>query len=202
MATTSDIRKGLCIIFNNDTYKIIEFLHVKPGKGPAFVRTKLKSLTNGKVLDNTFSAGHKIEEVRVETRNYQYLYEDDNGFHFMNNDDFSQVYLNKDLIDNSQFMKAGDEVKILFRASDETALAAELPTTVVMEITYTEPGLKGDTATNATKPATTETGAEIRVPLFINEGDKVKINTEDGSYVERIKAVSYTHLTLPTKRIV
>jgi len=102
MATTSDIRKGLCIIFNNDTYKIIEFLHVKPGKGPAFVRTKLKSLTNGKVLDNTFSAGHKIEEVRVETRNYQYLYEDDNGFHFMNNDDFSQVYLNKDLIDNSQ----------------------------------------------------------------------------------------------------
>ncbi len=105
----------------------------------------------------------------------------------MNNDDFSQVYLNKDLIDNSQFMKAGDEVKILFRASDETALAAELPTTVVMEITYTEPGLKGDTATNATKPATTETGAEIRVPLFINEGDKVKINTEDGSYVERIK---------------
>ena len=105
----------------------------------------------------------------------------------MNNDDFSQVYLNKDLIDNSQFMKAGDEVKILFRASDETALAAELPNTVVMEITYTEPGLKGDTATNATKPATTETGAEIRVPLFINEGDKVKINTEDGSYVERIK---------------
>ena len=187
MTTTSDIRKGLCIVFNNDTYKIIEFLHVKPGKGPAFVRTKLKSLTNGKVLDNTFSAGHKIEEVRVETRNYQYLYEDDNGFHFMNNDDFSQVYLNKDLIDNSQFMKAGDEVKILFRASDETALAAELPNTVVMEITYTEPGLKGDTATNATKPATTETGAEIRVPLFINEGDKVKINTEDGSYVERIK---------------
>ena len=167
-------------VFSKFTGKLI-------ASGTNTLSEKLKSLTNGKVLDNTFSAGHKIEEVRVETRNYQYLYEDDNGFHFMNNDDFSQVYLNKDLIDNSQFMKAGDEVKILFRASDETALAAELPTTVVMEITYTEPGLKGDTATNATKPATTETGAEIRVPLFINEGDKVKINTEDGSYVERIK---------------
>jgi len=187
MATTADIRKGLCINWNNDTWKIIEFQHVKPGKGPAFVRTKLKSVTNGKVLDNTFSAGHRIEEVRVETRKYQYLYEDDNGFHFMNNDDFSQVYLNKGMIENPQFMKAGDEVTILFRAEDEVPLSAELPQYVVMEITYTEPGLKGDTATNAMKPAQTETGAEIRVPLFINEGDKVKINTDDGSYMERIK---------------
>jgi elongation factor P len=187
MATTADIRKGLCINWNNDTWKIVEFQHVKPGKGPAFVRTKLKSVTSGKVVDNTFSAGHRIEDVRVETRKYQYLYEDDNGFHFMNNDDFSQVYLNKGMIENPQFMKAGDEVTILFRAEDEVPLSAELPQYVVMEITYTEPGLKGDTATNATKPAKTETDAEIRVPLFINEGDKVKINTEDGSYVERIK---------------
>jgi len=187
MATTADIRKGLCIKWNDDTWKIVDFQHVKPGKGPAFVRTKLKSVTSGKVLDNTFSAGHRIEEVRVETRKYQYLYEDDNGFHFMNNDDFSQVYLNKSMIENSQFMKAGDEVTILFRAEDELPLSAELPQFVIMEITYTEPGLKGDTATNASKPATTETGAEIRVPLFINEGDKVKINTEDGSYMERIK---------------
>lgn len=187
MATTADIRKGLCINWNNDTFKIIDFQHVKPGKGPAFVRTKLKSISTGKVLDNTFSAGHRIDEVRVETRKYQFLYEDDNGFHFMNNDDFSQVYLNKNMLDNSQFLKAGDEVTIMFRAEDETPLSADLPQFVVMEITYTEPGLKGDTATNATKPATTETGAEIRVPLFINEGDKVKINTEDGSYMERIK---------------
>lgn len=187
MATTADIRKGLCINWNNDTFKIIDFQHVKPGKGPAFVRTKLKSISTGKVLDNTFSAGHRIDEVRVETRKYQYLYEDDNGFHFMNNDDFSQVYLNKNMIDNSQFLKAGDEVTIMFRAEDETPLSADLPQFVIMEVTYTEPGLKGDTATNATKPATTETGAEIRVPLFINEGDKVKINTEDGSYMERIK---------------
>ncbi|MDO5510504.1 MAG: elongation factor P [Weeksellaceae bacterium] len=187
MATTSDIRKGMCINFNHDTYKIIEFLHVKPGKGPAFVRTKLKSVTTGKVLDNTFSAGHKIDEVRVETRTYQYLYDDDNGFHFMNNDDYSQVYINKELIENPQFMKPGENVTILFRADDEMPLSAELPNSVVMEITHTEPGLKGDTATNATKPATTETGAEIRVPLFINEGDRVRINTDDGSYQERMK---------------
>lgn len=187
MATTADIRKGLCIVYNNDTYKIIDFQHVKPGKGPAFVRTKLKSISTGRVLENTFSAGHRIEEVRVETRKYQYLYEDDNGFHFMNNDDFTQVYLNKAMIDNAQFLKAGDEVTIMFRADDETPLSADLPQFVIMQVTYTEPGIKGDTATNATKPATTETGAEIRVPLFINEGDKVKINTEDGSYMERVK---------------
>lgn len=188
MASTSDIRKGLCINWNNDIWKIVEFLHVKPGKGPAFVRTKLKSLTSGKVVDNTFSAGHKIDEVRVETRSYQYLYQDDNGFHFMNNDDYSQVYINKDLIDNAQYMKEGEIVTIIFKADDETPLAADLPNSVILEVTHTEPGVKGDTATNATKPATTETGAEIRVPLFINEGDKVKILTEDGSYQERVKA--------------
>lgn len=187
MATTADIRKGLCINWNNDTWKIVDFQHVKPGKGPAFVRTKLKSISNGKVVDNTFPAGHKIDDVRVETRQYQYLYDDENGFHFMNNDDFTQVYLNKNMIENPQFMKAGDDVTIMFRAEDETPLSAELPQFVIMEITYTEPGIKGDTATNATKPATTETGAEIRVPLFINEGDRVKVNTEDGSYMERVK---------------
>lgn len=187
MATTADIRKGLCINWNNDTWKIVDFQHVKPGKGPAFVRTKLKSISSGKVVDNTFPAGHKIDDVRVETRQYQYLYDDENGFHFMNNEDFTQVYLNKNMIENPQFMKAGDDVTIMFRADDETPLSAELPQFVIMEITYTEPGIKGDTATNATKPATTETGAEIRVPLFINEGDRVKINTEDGSYMERVK---------------
>lgn len=187
MATTADIRKGLCINWNNDTWKIVDFQHVKPGKGPAFVRTKLKSISSGKVVDNTFPAGHKIDDVRVETRQYQYLYDDENGFHFMNNDDFTQVYLNKNMIENPQFMKAGDDVTIMFRADDETPLSAELPQFVIMEITYTEPGIKGDTATNATKPATTETGAEIRVPLFINEGDRVKVNTEDGSYMERMK---------------
>ena len=187
MATTSDIRKGLCIIFNNDTYKIIEFLHVKPGKGPAFVRTKLKSLTNGKVLDNTFSAGHKLEEVKVTTRKYQYLYDDDNGFHFMNNEDFTQIYLNKEMIENAQFMKPGEEVTIILKEADETPLSAEIPPTVTMEVIEADPGVKGNTATNALKNAIVETGARVMVPLFIEPGDKIKINTEDGTYLERLK---------------
>lgn len=187
MASTSDIRKGLCIEYNHDIFKVVEFLHVKPGKGPAFVRTKLKSVTTGKVIDNTFSAGHKIEEVRVETRKYQYLYEDENGFHFMNTEDFSQIYLNKGLVDNAKFMKEGDQVTVQLKSEDETPLLVELPQYVVLEVTHTEPGVKGNTATNATKPATVETGAEVNVPLFINEGDKIKINTEEGSYSERVK---------------
>jgi elongation factor P len=187
MASTSDIRNGLCIRYNNDIYKVVEFQHVKPGKGPAFVRTKIKSLTTGKVLDNTIPAGHKIEDVRVETRKYQYLYTDDQGFHFMNMDDYNQIFLNGNLIDNSQFLKEGDMVDIVFNAEDESPLTCDLPTHVVLEITQTEPGLKGNTATNATKPAVTETGASINVPLFINEGDKVKIDTAKGAYLERVK---------------
>ena len=187
MATTADIKKGLCIEFSNDIYKVIEFLHVKPGKGPAFVRTKLKSVTNGKVVDNTFSAGHKIEEVKVITRKFQYLYDDDNGFHFMNNEDFSQIYINKDMIENAQFMKAGEEVTIILKETDETPLSAEIPPTVVLEVTEADPGVKGNTATNALKNAIVETGARVLVPLFIEPGEKIKINTEDGSYIERVK---------------
>ena len=187
MATTADIKKGLCIEFSNDIYKVIEFLHVKPGKGPAFVRTKLKSVTNGKVVDNTFSAGHKIEEVKVITRKFQYLYDDDNGFHFMNNEDFSQIYINKDMIENAQSMKAGEEVTIILKEADETPLSAEIPPTVVLEVTEADPGVKGNTATNALKNAIVETGARVLVPLFIEPGEKIKINTEDGSYIERVK---------------
>ena len=177
MAGMGDIKKGLCINFNDDIYKVIEFLHVKPGKGPAFVRTKLKSLTSGKVVDNTFSAGSKIEDVRVITRKYQYLYDDDHGFHFMNNDDFSQIYIDKNLIENSQFMKAGEEVMIILKE----------PASVIMEVIEAEPGVKGNTATNALKNAVIETGAKVLVPLFIEVGEKIKINTDDGSYIERVK---------------
>ncbi len=187
MASTSDIKKGLCILYNNDTYKIIEFLHVKPGKGPAFVRTKLKSLTTGKVIDNTFSAGHKIEEVRVETRKYQYLYNDGDTFHFMNNSDYTQIQLQKELLDAHELMKEGEVVTVIVRAADEIPLSVEMPSSVILEVTHTEPGVKGNTATNATKPATVETGARVNVPLFINEGDKIKIETEKGTYQERIK---------------
>ena len=188
MANTSDIKKGLCIIYNNDTYKIVEFQHVKPGKGPAFVRTKLKSLTSGKVVDNTFSAGHKIEEVRVETRKYQYLYPEGDMYHFMNQEDYNQITLAKETIDSVDLLKEGEVVTVIIRASDETPLAVDMPASVVLEVTHTEPGVKGNTATNATKPATVETGATVNVPLFINEGDLIKIETEKGTYKERVKA--------------
>lgn len=188
MASTSDIRKGLCIKYNNDIYKVIEFLHVKPGKGPAFVRTKLKSVSNGKVIDNTFSAGHKIDEVRVETHKFQYLYNDGDTYHFMNNEDYSQLALQKDALDNPDLMKEGEVVTIQINTEDGLPLSVDLPTHVILEVTSTEPGVKGNTATNATKPAIVETGAKINVPLFINEGDKIRIDTEKGNYQERIKS--------------
>ncbi len=187
MATTSDIRKGLCIKYNHDIYKIIEFLHVKPGKGPAFVRTKLKSVTNGKVIDNTFPSGHKIEEVKVVTNQYQFLYNDSDYFHFMNNDDYNQITIDKNKIDYPDLLKEGENVTIIINTEDNSPLSIDMPLSVVLEVTHTEPGVKGNTATNATKPATLETGATINVPLFINEGDKVKIDTEKGQYIERIK---------------
>ena len=187
MASTSDIRNGLCIKFNNDIYKIVEFLHVKPGKGPAFVRTKLRSLTNGRVLDNTFSAGHKIDEVRVETHTYQYLYAEGDQFHFMNIESFEQITLDKKVLDHPDLLKEGTNVMIQVNAETEVPLSVDMPASIVLEVTYTEPGMKGNTATNATKPATVETGASINVPLFINEGDKIKIDTASGNYMERVK---------------
>lgn len=187
MATTSDIRNGLCIRYNNDIYKIIEFLHVKPGKGPAFVRTKLKSVTNGKVIDNTFPSGRKIEDVRVETQKFQYLYNDGDTYHFMNQNDYNQIQLQKNTLDTPELMKEGEVVTIIINSEDGLPLSVEMPASVILEITHTEPGVKGNTATNATKPATVETGAIINVPLFINEGDKVKVDTSSKSYQERIR---------------
>ncbi|MFN2261189.1 MAG: elongation factor P [Psychroflexus sp.] len=187
MASTSDIRNGLCIRYNHDIFKIIEFLHVKPGKGPAFVRTKLKSVTTGKVIDNTFSAGHKIDEVRVETHKYQFLYQEGEFYHFMHTDDYTQIRLLEAALDMPNLLKEGEVVSILINTEDNLPLSVEMPPNVTLEVTHTEPGVKGNTATNATKPATVETGAEINVPLFINEGDKVKIETEKGTYKERVK---------------
>ncbi len=187
MVSTSDIRNGLCIRYNNDIFKIIEFLHVKPGKGPAFVRTKMKSVTSGKVLDNTFSAGHKIEDVRVETHKFQFLYNDGEFYHFMNTEDFTQIRLLEAALDRPDLMKEGEIVTVLINAEDNLPLSIEMPASVVLEVTATEPGVRGNTATNATKPATVETGAEVNVPLFINEGDKIRIETDKGTYKERIK---------------
>ncbi|UMB61072.1 elongation factor P [Lutibacter sp. A80] len=187
MATTSDIRNGLCIRHNNDIFKIVEFLHVKPGKGPAFVRTKLKSLSTGKLLDNTFPAGRKIEDIRVETRKYQFLYPEGDIFHFMNTEDYNQITLGKETLDTPELLKEGEVVTVVFNTEDSMPLSVEIPASVILEITHTEPGVKGNTATNATKPATVETGAQINVPLFINEGDKIKIDTSKSSYLERVK---------------
>lgn len=187
MASTADIKNGLCIRYSNDIYMIIQFQHVKPGKGPAFVRTKLKSVTSGKVVDNTFPSGHKIETVNVERRKYQFLYKVDETFHLMNSQTYDQLEFQADFIPNNDLLKEEDIVDVLFSADDEMPLLAEIPMHVELEVTYTEPGLKGDTATNASKPATLETGAEIKVPLFVNQGDVIKIDTRDRSYVERVK---------------
>jgi|TARA_X000000368_G_scaffold103778_1_gene80249 elongation factor P len=187
MITTSDIKKGLCIKYSNDIYKIIEFLHVKPGKGPAFVRTKLKSVSTGKVVDNTFSAGHKIDDVRVENRKYQFLYKDGDTYHFMNNDDYNQIEVDKSQIDSDSFLKEGALVTIIINSENSNILAVDMPQNVVLEVVESEPGVKGNTATNATKIAKLETGAKINVPLFINEGDKIKVDTDKGVYLERIK---------------
>ena len=187
MASTSDIRNGLCIKFNHDIYKIVEFLHVKPGKGPAFVRTKLRSLTTGRVLDNTFSAGHKIEDVRVETHTFQFLYAEGDEFHFMNAETFEQISLNKNILDAPGLLKEGTNVMVQINTETDLPLSVDMPGSVILEVTYAEPGVKGNTATNATKSATVETGASVNVPLFINEGDKIKIDTASGSYMERVK---------------
>jgi elongation factor P len=187
MATTADFKNGMCLDIDGQYYYIAEFLHVKPGKGPAFVRTKLKNVTTGRVLDKTFNAGVKVEEVRIERRPHQYLYQDDMGYNFMNNETFEQVSIPKDNITGVDFLKEGDVAEVVVHAESDTILFAELPAHVVLTVTYTEPGVRGDTATNATKPATVETGTTIRVPLFINEGEKIRVDTRDGSYVERAK---------------
>lgn len=168
-------------------YFIVEFLHVKPGKGPAFVRTKLKNVTTGRVIDKTWNSGVKVEEVRIERRPYQFLYQDDMGYNFMHPETFEQISIPGHGISGVQFLKEGDMVEAMVHTASETVLTCELPAHVILEVTYTEPGIKGDTATNTLKPATVETGAEVRVPLFINEGEKIEIDTRDGSYVGRIR---------------
>ncbi len=188
MASTADFRNGMVIEFNGDLYWIVSFQHVKPGKGPAFVRTKLKNIKTGRVIDNTFSSGSKVNEARVERRPYQYLYNDDMGYYFMHLETFEQIHVPEELIESHDFLKEGQKVEVVVHADTETILSVDLPQFVVMEVTYTEPGLRGDTATNTLKRATIETGATIMVPLFINTGDKIRIDTANRTYIERAKA--------------
>jgi elongation factor P len=187
MASTSDIRNGLIIRFNHDLYQVVEFLHVKPGKGNAFVRTKLKGVTTGRVLDNTFPSGAKLEEVRVERRKFQYLYPEGTDYVFMNNETFEQINVPGKQIEAKGFLKEGMECEILVEAESEQILTVDLPNFVEVLITYAEPAVRGDTVNNVLKPATVETGATVKVPMFVAEGEKIKVDTRTGEYVERVK---------------
>lgn len=187
MIKSQDIKNGMCIRLDGKLYFCIEFLHVKPGKGNTIMRTKLKDVVTGRVLERRFNIGEALEDVRVERRPFQYSYAEGDTYHFLNQETWDDVPVMKELIEGVDFMKEGDIVEIVTDASTETILFAEMPVKTILKIVYTEPGLKGDTATNATKPAKLETGAEIRVPLFINEGELIEVDTRDGSYVNRAK---------------
>jgi len=178
----------MCIEFNGQLFSIVQFQHVKPGKGPAFVRTKLKNITTGRTLENTFTAGVKVTEARVEHRPHQFLYKDEMGYNFMNSETFEQITVNESLIEASDLMREGQEVDLVYHADTETPLLVNLPQHIIFEVTYTEPGVRGDTSsTNSLKPATIDTGATVMVPLFIDTGEKIKVDTRDKSYVERAK---------------
>ena len=187
MINAQDVKNGTCFRENGRLYFVIEFLHVKPGKGNTFMRVKYKDVVDGRVLEKRFNIGEKLEDVRVERRPFQYLYQEGEDYIFMNNETFEQIPIAHDLINGVDFLKEGMTVDVAIDSSTDTVLMADLPTKVELMVQYTEPGLKGDTATNTLKPATLETGAEVRVPLFINEGEIIRIDTRDGSYCERVK---------------
>ena len=187
MIKSQDIKKGTCIRMDGKLYFCIDFLHVKPGKGNTIMRTTLKDVVSGRVLEKRFNIGEALEDVRVERRPYQYLYQEGEDFIFMNQETYDQIPIAKDLITGVDFMKESDIVEVVSDADTNTILFAEMPVKTVLRITHSEPGVTGDTATNATKPATLETGVEVRVPLFVNEGDLIQVDTRDGSYLQRMK---------------
>ena len=185
MATTNDIKNGSVLDLDGNLWSIVEFQHVKPGKGGAFVRTKMKNVLTGKVVDRTFNAGAKVDFATVDRREMQYLYKDGDDFVFMDTDTYDQVTILADTVaDASKYLLEGAKAVIAFY--DGTPLFVELPASVILEITYTEPGLQGDRSTGGTKPATVETGAQIPVPLFVNQGEKIKVDTREGSYLGRV----------------
>ena len=189
MATTADFKNGLYLSFNGKPCSIVWFQHVKPGKGPAFVKTKLRNLENGRILENTFTAGAKIDTITVERRPYQFLYGDEDGFNFMHEETYEQISLPKDVVENADLMKEGQHVEMMFVTEpEERCLTCELPTYVTLEVTYSEPAVKGNTASSsALKEVTLETGAKIMVPLFIETGETITVNTTDRSYGQRVK---------------
>jgi len=185
VASTNDLKNGMVLNIDNQLWSVVEFQHVKPGKGPAFVRTKLKAVLSGKVVDKTFNAGTKVETANVDKRDMQYLYKDGTDFIFMDGDTFDQIYVSEAVVGKAaDYMLENQQATVA--THDGVPLYVELPTSVVLEITYTEPGLQGDRSTGGTKPATLETGGQIAVPLFVEQGTKVKVDTRDGSYLGRV----------------
>ncbi len=186
MASTADIKNNLVIEFNGGLWKVVEFLHVKPGKGNAFIRTKLKNIPGGKVIEHTFRSGEKIDDVRLEARVMTYLYSDGTHYHFMDSNTYEQTAIDEALLtDAKNYLRENDNAKILFR--DTTPVDVEISAHVVLQITETDPGVRGDTATGGSKPAILETGLRVMVPLFLNEGDKIKVDTRTGEYLERVR---------------
>lgn len=186
MASTSDFRNGLTLVWNGDLWTIVEFQHVKPGKGGAFVRTRLRNVRTGRINENTFRAGEKVETARIERRPYQFLYEDDLGLHLMNTETYEQTSIPASMVTGREYVKDGSMIDLLVHAETDEAVSVELPKTVELVVTETDPGLKGDTATGGSKPARLESGATVSVPLFINEGDVIRVNVETGEYLTRV----------------
>lgn len=187
MATTSDISRGMILKLDNNLYSIVEFGENKTARAAAKVWAKLKGVDNSRTIEKTWNSGETIYPVRVEKHAYQYLYKDETGYNLMDNETFEQITLSEEMIDAPQFLKDGCEINVFINTESDSPIGAELPEKIVLKITYCEPGLKGDTATRATKPATVETGANVNVPLFVNEGELIRINTKTGDYVERVK---------------
>jgi elongation factor P len=187
MANTSDISRGLIVKLDGSLYTVIEFGENKTARAAAKVWAKLKGVDNARTIEKTWNSGDTIYPVRVERKNYQYLYKDDTGYNFMDNETFEQLVVNENMVDAPQFLKEGQEVSVLINTETELPMSVELPDKIVTKVTYSEPGVRGDTATRTLKQATVETGATVMVPLFVNEGDIIRINTKTGDYMERVK---------------
>jgi elongation factor P len=187
MATTADMSRGLILKLDNSLYSVVDFGQNKTARAAAKVWAKLKGLDNGRTIEHTWNSGDSIYPVRVERKTYQFLYKDDSGFTFMDNETFEQISLNAAMVDAPQFLKEGQEVTVAINTETDVPMSVELPDKIVLLVTYSEPGMKGDTATRTLKPATVETGATVNVPLFVNEGELIRVNTKTGEYVERVK---------------
>ncbi|WP_298302579.1 elongation factor P [Hydrotalea sp.] len=187
MATTADISRGLIIKLDGSLYSVVDFGENKTARAAAKVWAKLKGVDNNRTIEKTWNSGENIFPVRVEKKAFQFLYKDDSGYNLMNNETFEQISLSEEMIDAPQFLKDGSEVFVYINTETETPIGAELPEKIVVKITYCEPGLRGDTATRALKAATIETGATVNVPLFVEEGELIRVNTKTGDYIERVK---------------